>query len=87
MPDPRDVRKAGTPWTDNDVKRLRNLALGGQPMRLIVREMGRPEPELRAKAEVEGFVLETGGYNRRSLYEDDEQQAPGNKQQGAESNR
>ena len=27
--DPRDVRKAGTPWTDNDVKRLRNLALGG----------------------------------------------------------
>jgi hypothetical protein len=70
-PDPRDVRKAGTPWTDNDVKRLRNLALGGQPLRLIVREMGRPLEELQAKADAEGFALETGGYNRRSLYENE----------------
>jgi hypothetical protein len=70
-PDPRDVRKAGTPWSDNDVKRLRNLALGGTPLRLIVREMGRPLDELQTKADTEGFVLETGGYNRRSLYEDD----------------
>ncbi len=70
-PDPRDVRKAGTPWTDNDVKRLRNLALGGTPLRLMVRELGRPIEELQAKADEEGFVLETGGYNRRSLYEDD----------------
>lgn len=69
--DPRDVRNAGKPWTDNDVKRLRNLALGGQLMRLVVREMGRPEAELRTKASEEGFELETGGYNRRSLYEDD----------------
>jgi hypothetical protein len=80
--DPRDVRKAGAPWTDNDVKRLRNLAIGGQPLRLMVREMGRPIEELQAKADAEGFVLETGGYNRRSLYEDDEQPAKGNKQQG-----
>ncbi len=70
-PDPRDVRKAGTPWSENDVKRLRNLALGGTQLRLIVREMGRPLDELQAKADAEGFVLETGGYNRRSLYEDD----------------
>lgn len=68
--DPRDVRKAGTPWTENDVKRLRNLALGGIPMRLMIREMGRPLEELQAKADEQGFVLETGGYNRRSLYED-----------------
>jgi hypothetical protein len=68
--DPRDVRNAGKPWTDGEVVRLRNLALGGQIMRLIVREMGRPEAELRAKAEEQGFALETGGYNRRSLYED-----------------
>ena len=68
--DPRDVRKAGTAWTDNDVKRLRNLAIGGTPLRLIVREMGRPLDELQTKADAEGFVLETGGYNRRSLYED-----------------
>lgn len=68
--DPRDVRNAGKPWTESEVVRLRNLALGGQLMRLMVREMGRPETELRAKAEEEGFALETGGYNRRSLYEE-----------------
>ena len=44
--DPRDVRKAGLPWTDNDVKRLRNLSLGGVPLHLIVREMGRPLEEV-----------------------------------------
>ena len=69
--DPRDVRNAGKAWTDGEVVRLRNLALGGQIMRLMVREMGRPEAELRVKAEEQGFVLETGGYNRRSLYEDE----------------
>jgi hypothetical protein len=69
--DPRDVRNAGTPWTDAQVKLLKNLALGGQLMRLMVREMGRPESELRAKAAEEGFELETGAYNRRSLYEDE----------------
>lgn len=69
--DPRDVRNASTPWTDSQVKLLKNLALGGQLMRLMVREMGRPEDELRAKAAEEGFELETGGYNRRSLYEDE----------------
>jgi len=69
--DPRDVRNAGKPWPEAEVKRLRNLALGGQIMRLIVREMGRPEAELRAKAADVGFELETGGYNRRSLYEED----------------
>ena len=68
--DPRDVRNAAKPWTDAEVLRLRNLALGGQLMRLMVRELGRPEAELRAKAEEMGFKLETGGYNRRSLYEE-----------------
>jgi hypothetical protein len=68
--DPRDVRNAGKEWSDVEVKRLRNLAIGGQIMRLMVREMGRPEEELRAKAEEQGFELETGGYNRRSLYEE-----------------
>jgi hypothetical protein len=67
--DPRDLRNAGKPWSDAEVLRLRNLALGGQLMRLIVRELGRPETEIRAKAEEHGFALETGGYNRRSLYE------------------
>jgi len=69
--DPRDVRNAGKPWDAREVLRLRNLALGGTPMRLIVRELGRPEAEVRAKAEAEGIDLEAGGYSRRSLYEED----------------
>jgi hypothetical protein len=68
--DPRDVRNAGQPWTDQEVVRLRNLALGGTPMRLVVRELGRPEDEVRAKASDEGIDLESGGYSRRSLYEE-----------------
>jgi hypothetical protein len=68
--DPRDSRNAGKPWTEQQVKLLRNLAMGGQIMRLMVREMGRPEDELRAKAAEQGFEIQTGAYNRRSLYED-----------------
>jgi hypothetical protein len=68
--DPRDVRNAGKSWTDQEVLRLRNLVLGGTPMRLVVRELGRPEEEVRAKASDEGINLESGGYSRRSLYEE-----------------
>jgi hypothetical protein len=60
--DPRDVRNAGKPWTDQEVVRLRNLALGGTPMRLVVRELGRPEGEVRGKASEQGINLESGGY-------------------------
>jgi len=48
-PSPLDSRNAGKPWTDNEVARLRNLARGSTPMRLIVRELGRPEDEVQAK--------------------------------------
>jgi hypothetical protein len=68
--DPRDVRNAGKPWTYQEVLRLRNLALGGTPIRLVVRELGRPQAEVRAKASDEGINLESGGYSRRSLYEE-----------------
>jgi hypothetical protein len=71
--DPRDVRNAGKPWADQEVLRLRNLALGGTPMRLVVRELGRPEDEVRAKASDEGINLDRGGYSRRSLYEEKNQ--------------
>jgi hypothetical protein len=71
--DPRDVRNAGKPWADQEVLRLRNLALGGTPIRLVVRELGRPEDEVRAKAADEGINLESGDYSRRSLYEENNQ--------------
>ena len=68
-PDPRDVRNAGKEWTENELNRLRNLAVGSTPLRLIIRELGRPEEELRAKAEELGVNLETAGYNRLSMHE------------------
>ncbi|MGE0057325.1 MAG: hypothetical protein AB7T32_05025 [Dehalococcoidia bacterium] len=48
--DPRDSRNAGKDWTESESTRFTNLCVGGTPLRLIVRELGRPEPELRAKA-------------------------------------
>lgn len=68
--DPRDVRNAGKAWLDTDVKRLRNLALGGQIMRLMVREMGRPEEELRAKAAQGGVRTGDGRVQPADLYEE-----------------
>jgi hypothetical protein len=73
-PDPRDVRNAGKDWTDAEVARLRNLSIGSTPMRLIVRELGRSEAELQAKAEEQGFALSSENYNR-FLMLDDEQNA------------
>ena len=73
-PDPRDVRNAGNEWSEAEVARLRNLSIGSTPMRLIVRELGRPEAEVRAKADEQGFALSTDNYNR-FLMLDDEQNA------------
>ena len=74
MPDPRDSRNAGKYWSEAEVARLRNLSIGNTPMRLIVRELGRLEPEVRAKAEEQGFPLSTDNYNRFMML-DDEQNA------------
>ena len=66
---PLDIRNAGQPWTEAEVLRLTNLAGGNTPIRLIVRELGRPEEEVRAKAQEQGVNLETGNYNRLGLHE------------------
>ena len=73
-PDPRDSRNAGKDWSEAELTRLRNLSIGNTPMRLIVRELGRPEPEVRAKASEQGFELSTDNYNRFMML-DDEQNA------------
>jgi hypothetical protein len=72
-PNPLDTRNAGKEWTDNEVKRLRNLGIGNQPMRLIVRELGRPEREIRSKAEEMGFAVESDNYNRFMILDEDQQ--------------
>jgi hypothetical protein len=68
-PNPLDVRNAGEPWTEAEELRFRNLGQANTPMRLIVRELGRPEDELRVKAEELGVNLDTGNYNRLGLHE------------------
>ena len=72
--DPRDVRNAGKDWSETEVVPLRNLNIGSTPMRLIVRELGRTESEVSAKAEEQGFELSTENYNRFLLL-DEEQNA------------
>jgi hypothetical protein len=67
---PLDVRNAGKPWDEREAIRLSNLAAGNQPMRLIVRELGRPESEIRAQGEELGISFETGNYNRLRLHEE-----------------
>lgn len=41
---------AGTPWTETAVARLRELWSEGVAPELIAHALGRPEPEIRAKA-------------------------------------
>ena len=70
--DPRDVRNAGKDWTETEIGRLRNLSIGNTPMRLIVRELGRPEPEVRAKADEQGLKLSNDNYNRFMMLDDEQ---------------
>ena len=70
--DPRDVRNAGKEWTDAELSRLRNLSIGATPMRLIVRELGRPEAEVRAKAQEQGLELSSDNYNRFKMLDDEQ---------------
>jgi hypothetical protein len=66
---PLDVRNAGKPWDQREESRLQNLVVANQPLRLIVRELGRPAEEIRAKVDELGLELDNGAYNPRGLHE------------------
>jgi hypothetical protein len=68
-PHPFDVRNAGKPWDSREESRLANLVVANQPMRLIVRELGRPEAEIRAKTDELGIEFDNSAYNPRGLHE------------------
>ena len=68
-PHPFDVRHAGEPWDAKLESRLANLVVANQPLRLIVRELGRPAREIRAKAEELGLKWDTSVFNPRGLHE------------------
>lgn len=62
-----DSRNAGKDWTENELLRLKNHAGGNTPMRLIVREFGRPEEEINAKIAEMGVEVSSGNYNRLGI--------------------
>lgn len=68
-PNPFDVRHAGEPWDAREAARLSNLVVANQPMRLIVREFGRPEEEIRAKVAELGLEFDDSVYNPRGQHE------------------
>jgi len=68
-PNPFDSRNAGKPWDPREAARLQNLVVANQPMRLIVRELGRPEEEIRAEMTALGVDFDSTVYNPRGQHE------------------
>jgi hypothetical protein len=64
-----DVRNAGKPWDAREEARLQNLVVANQPMRLIVREFGRPEDEIRTRMNELGLEFDSSVYNPRGQHE------------------
>lgn len=58
----------GEPWTEADVRRLRQLAAGNTPTRVIALQMGRTPEAISSEASREGITLKPTNqspYNRR----------------------
>jgi hypothetical protein len=56
------------PWTKKDLQRLRHLARGNAPTRLIALHTGRTEPTIRQKAHEQRILLkrtDQSAYKRR----------------------
>ena len=68
-PNPLDIRHAGEPWDQREESRLANLAVANQPLRLIVRELGRPAEEILTKLGELGLELDSTQYNPRGQHE------------------
>jgi hypothetical protein len=53
----KSTRNSGNPWTQEEVKELRQLAKGNTPTRVIGLKLGRTETAVRSKASAEGISL------------------------------
>ena len=53
------TRNAGKRWRGDEIKRLRELARRGAPLRLISLKLGRPDAAIRTKARDLGLSIET----------------------------
>lgn len=65
---PTYKRRAGEPWTVQEVRELRSLAKGNTPTGVISLKLQRPPAGIRSKAQREGISLSPANrspYNRR----------------------
>jgi hypothetical protein len=53
----KSTRNRGTHWTSDDERRLRELAFGNTPTRVIGMKLGRTEEGIRGKAHELGVSL------------------------------
>lgn len=64
---PKYKRRAGEPWTTQEVRELRSLAKGNTPTGVISLKLQRPPAGIRSKAQREGISLSPANrspYNR-----------------------
>lgn len=54
---PKYIRNARKPWTEAEREKLRELAKGNTPTRVVGLKLGRPEPGVREKAGAQGISL------------------------------
>jgi hypothetical protein len=54
---PKYNRRAGTPWTAADLRRLKSLARGNTPTGVISLKLQRPPAAIRSKAQRERISL------------------------------
>ena len=59
-------RNTGDPWSDDDVKQLRDLAAENTPTRVIGLKLRRTEDAVYAKASAEGISLKPVNQSPRS---------------------
>lgn len=65
---PKYKRRSRQPWTDKEVKQLRQLAKGNTPTGVISLKLQRPPASITSKAQREGISLKPvnrSPYNRR----------------------
>ena len=53
----KSMKNMGKPWTQQDVKMLRQLANENTPTRIMGMKLGRTEASIRSKANSEGISL------------------------------
>jgi len=56
-PHPKSDRNSGKPWTQQEVRQLRQLANGNTPTRVIGLKLGRTEAAVYTKASEKGVSL------------------------------